>query len=605
MIPILLTLKEFFIPLPLNIMDDPEFLFRFAYLFIFIGLSIFFALLGFIRATIINVKPDFILNQKKIQDDWSNRNSVTSMLLPILAFFIFLFNAAGWMVYGVVTIFEFIAFIFKFIWKIISWIVLWIWNEVIHPVIFFIVKLIWHYLVIWSWRFFKLAITRIPEAFSVNTFRNGFISVLGISFIVFFLLYLTSILEQEWIIIAMTLPFLISIVFFAGFTLYNDPKRTFSEYWSLLSTSRHAVMILIAILSTAVILLLHIFAGTAIQLPVLGISFPIMQILLIILVIAILSSLMANTILPAYLVTKGGEFETRDFLKNIAIRLPRYIGAIPFVLFGGFITSIATLFIGGLLWWSTNEIKQGFSENAMNKMQNELYDYNSDYYAFADTVSQVSRAKDYPIKKLRRIAVLESRIHTLDLFSDSWYEAMINLSSGVRSVKTQKNKLIALERRYKDDYERITNEISDLDAKLCEIRAAFNSEPENSLHSKNIEITQSWIISYRHQLNKLESIYILNVRLTEATIRSIRATNFMWVLGSFLALLGLVLLSAIVLTPFWVYRTKTYFDLYDYHHEGKSYLEEQIDFYRARNVNQPLLGFFVVIIIIALGLIVL
>jgi len=79
----------------------------------------------------------------------------------------------------------------------------------------------------------------------------------------------------------------------------------------------------------------------------------------------------------------------------------------------------------------------------------------------------------------------------------------------------------------------------------------------------------------------------------------------MWVLGSFLALLGLVLLSAIVLTPFWVYRTKTYFDLYDYHHEGKSYLEEQIDFYRARNVNQPLLGFFVVIIIIALGLIVL
>jgi hypothetical protein len=592
-------------PLPLNILEDPDFLIKYAFLIIFIGLFIFLALLGFIRATIMIIKPDFILNQKKIQDDWSSRTSVTSMLLPVLAFFIFLFNAVGWMVYGIVTIFEFIAFIFKSLWRIITWIVLWIWNEVIHPVIFFIVKLVWHYLIIWSWRFFKLAITRIPEAFSVSTFRNGFISVLGISFIVFFLLYLTSILEQEWIIIAMTLPFLLSIVFFAGYTLYNDSKRNFSEYWSLLSTSRHAVMILIAILSTAVILLLHIFAGTAIQLPVLGISFPIVQVLLIILVIAILSSLIANTILPAYLVSKGGEFETKDFLKNTAIRLPRYIGAVPFVLFGGGITSLATLIIGGFLWWSTNEIKQGFSENAMNKMQNELYNYNADFYAFADTVSQVNRAKEYPIKKLRRIAVLESRIYTLDFFSENWYEVMFNLSSGVRSVKTQKNIIISLERKYKDDYERITKEISDLDAKLCEIKAAFNSEPENSLHSKNIEITQSSIRSFRHQLNKLESAFILNVRLTEATIRSYRATNFMWIVGSFFAMLGLVLLTAIVLTPFWVYRTKTYFDLFDYHHEGKSYLEEQIEYYKERNVNQPLLGFFVVVIVIVLALIVL
>jgi hypothetical protein len=79
----------------------------------------------------------------------------------------------------------------------------------------------------------------------------------------------------------------------------------------------------------------------------------------------------------------------------------------------------------------------------------------------------------------------------------------------------------------------------------------------------------------------------------------------MWVIGTFFAMLGLVLLSAIVFTPYWVYQSKFYFDLYSYHHEGRTYVSEQVEFYQNRNTNQPLLGFFVLLVFIVLATILL
>ena len=127
---------------PLFIFNSPYFYLELP--FGFVGLFIFLALLGFFRSSIENVKPDFILDQKKIQEEWLSRSSFTSILLPIMALAIFIFNAIAWAIYGLISIVEFITFVFKAFW----WLILWIWNELIHPVVFFLVKLIWHYIVI-------------------------------------------------------------------------------------------------------------------------------------------------------------------------------------------------------------------------------------------------------------------------------------------------------------------------------------------------------------------------------------------------------------------------------------------------------------------------
>ena len=103
-------------------------------LVIFIAL----AFLGFFRSVATGAKPSFILDQKRIHEEWLTRSSFSALLLPIMGFFIFIFNAFAWAIYGLISIVEFIGFIFKAIW----WAILWIWNEFIHPVVFFIVKLV-------------------------------------------------------------------------------------------------------------------------------------------------------------------------------------------------------------------------------------------------------------------------------------------------------------------------------------------------------------------------------------------------------------------------------------------------------------------------------
>jgi len=235
-------------------------------LLLFLGLFISLSLLGYFRSAIENNQPDFILDQKKIQDDWLQRNSFTSLFLPVMALSIFMFNLIAWAIYGLISIVDFITLIIKTIWE-----------EFIHPVIFFLIKLVWHYTIKWSWRFFKISFTRIPEAFTLKTLKKGFISVLILSFIFFFFFYLSNILQQQWLLIIMALVFLFAASYFSGYTLYDDENRSFKDYWNNDMMYRLGIMVAICISAVSIILMLNFFYGSAIQLTIFGISFPAMH----------------------------------------------------------------------------------------------------------------------------------------------------------------------------------------------------------------------------------------------------------------------------------------------------------------------------------------
>ncbi|MDX9845715.1 MAG: hypothetical protein RBT74_01920 [Tenuifilaceae bacterium] len=583
MIPSLINLGDLFLP-SITIMLN----------FGLLGLLISLAFLGFFRSVVTGVKPSFLLDQKKVQDEWLSRSSFSAIMLPIMGFVVFVFNAFAWSVYGLISIFEFAAFILKAIW----WLIVWIWNEFIHPVFFLIIKLLWHYIVIWSWRFFKLALTRIPEAFSISTFKNGFISVLAISLIVLFFLYLSSILQQPWIIILLAFAFIFAVAYFSLFTLYDDEKRTFNDFWTGTVISRLGILIVVSILSASIVTVLHMFAGTAIQLPVLGLSYPISLVLIVILVVSTVSALVINAIAPAYTVQNNGEFDTKDFLINTGIRLPRLIGSVPFLWIGGFLTSLITIVIGVFLWWSTNSIKDTFSTDALNKMQVELDMANSHFKAFYNANAQANMARDFSQTRVKRISILESRVYALNIFKEDWLMIINNLPKGVRSTKIEKSNLERYQRTYADRSTKLAEEIGELERSISNKLADARIDPNNISLEESIEIDKNKLETIKLQRGQLESQFILNTSLTQARIGSIKYTNVMWVIGTFFAMLGLVLLMAIVLTPFWIYRTKFFFDLYDFHHDGKSYLTEQIEYYQGRNKNQPLLGFFVLLVII-------
>lgn len=575
----ILSINPFSIALPLSI--------------VWAGIFLFLALVGFFRSTFEKVRPNFILDQKKVQDEWLSRSPFTAILLPIMALAIFVFNAIAWAVYGLISIAEFMAFILKALW----WLILWIWNEVIHPVVFLVVKLVWHYLVIWSWRFFKISFTRIPESYTKETYKNGFISAFILSFIFFSFFYLTILLEQNWIMGIMIVAMLFAALYFSGFTLFDDKQRLFKEYYSGTMIFHLGIMILILISCFSSIVILSLFNNTAIQLPILGISFPIIQILIIIFTVAFIASLFSISIFPAYMVSNDGIFETKDFLLNLVKRLPRIIGAAPFMVLGGIVASIATILLGAFLWWSTHTIKTFFCERSLENMKVELQDENEAFYAFYDTVNVVRQAKEYPDKDIKRIAKLESRIFSLHLGAQSWYQILLNLPEGVRSLDSKKEVLDNLQLNYIEQNNQYKNAIAEQEKMLAQLNAEFSKSPENPILMQQLERQREYVKGLKLNHQKIRSQYVLDTRLNQTRMRSINGTNVMWIIGTFLAMLGFALLAAIVLTPYWILRTKVYFDLYDYYHQGKSYFTEQVEFYKQRNINQPLLGLFVFIVI--------
>jgi hypothetical protein len=573
--------------------------FKTAFVLSFFPTLLFLGILGYLRSVITGKKPDFLINQKNLQEDWFRRSSATSFFMPLMAFFIFLFNGFAWSVYGLISIIEFIVFILRAIW----WLIAWIWNEVIHPVLFFVVKLLWHYLIIWSWRFFKLAITRIPEAFKAETYKNGFVSVLILSFVLLTLFYISRIFMQDWILVVMIFVALIGVIYFSGFTLYNDSKRSIDEFWTELMTTKGIVLVLFSLVSAGLIILLHLTAGTVVQVPVLGLSFPLTQLLIIVFAVTFLATLFANTIFPAYMSENQGDFETKNFLLSTLVRLPRVIASIPFLLFGGLIVSIPTLLLGAFLLWSTQSIKNSFCENAESKVSNELRMERNNLAGFSDTVSVISLANDYASRNIPNIARLQGKMYELGLLKNSWSWILINIPEGIRNTKAFEKELFYLEEDHIKARERIVREITLAEERLSEARASLVVNQEDATILMRIENEREFYNRQVINLNKLEAKHILSRSMKEQEISSVASVNFRWVVGTFLAMLGFVLLSAIVFTPWWIYRTKFFFDLYSYHHSGKSYYTEQIEFYQSRNANQPLIGFFVISLPVILYLI--
>ena len=67
-----------------------------------------------------------------------------------------------------------------------------------------------------------------------------------------------------------------------------------------------------------------------------------------------------------------------------------------------------------------------------------------------------------------------------------------------------------------------------------------------------------------------------------------------------LAMLGFVILAAIALSTIWTYSISFSFDLFNFEQKGKHYWEQLIDENISKNPNQPLLGWFVLVVSLAM-----
>ena len=179
-------------------------------------------LLGFLRSSIDGKKPDYLLKVQTVVKKWHEENSWAARFSPFFSLFIFLYNFFVWGVHGFSSVFEFIGFVVQKIW----WLILWVWNEVLHPTIFALIKYLWHYIVVFSWKFFAFAFSKIPEAFQKEKVLFAFKKLLflgGVSG----LLGLACLLTGHIVVIvvsALIVFYLFQYTVFASVSFYRTDK---------------------------------------------------------------------------------------------------------------------------------------------------------------------------------------------------------------------------------------------------------------------------------------------------------------------------------------------------------------------------------------------
>ena len=219
-------------------------------------------------------------------------------------------------------------------------------------------------------------------------------------------------------------------------------------------------------------------------------------------------------------------------------RLPRLIGSIPFVILGGIVASVATVIVGGFLWWSTNTIKTYYCENAIDNMTTELRIADSEFNDFYNSVNQEDIAENYPNKNFKRIAKLESRIYSLSLVKNNWKEVFLNLKSGIRDVDIEKNKFERIISYYFEQDSLVLKEIEESETLLIKLNAEMEESDDDIDIAKNIEIVLEGINKLKLERVHLEAQFLLSTRLSEAKARSIKIYNVMWIWGTFFSLFG-------------------------------------------------------------------
>jgi hypothetical protein len=295
-------------------------------------------LLGYLRSSIDGKKPGYLLDSQSILKKWQSENTWAARFSPLFAIFIFLFNLFAWGVYGLVSIVDFIAFIVKKIW----WLLSWCWNEVLHPTVFALVRLLWHYLVVFSWKFFSFAFAKIPEGVKKNNILFALKKLLffgGVSAVAA-IVYLLTMNLIVLVIASLIVFYLFQYTVFSTITYYRSvdfpvspvfPGLTISILWLALST-----------VSTALMVLLIKFADVYI---ISGLSVILIQVLLPFAILFGLAFLSTTFYLPAYIKENGPDVDMLKFLKTWLFRLPKLVISQPFQYIGLLILSIIPVLI--------------------------------------------------------------------------------------------------------------------------------------------------------------------------------------------------------------------------------------------------------------------
>ena len=108
-----------------------------------------------LHSSLISVKPQYLISAADLIAKWTSDNNWAARFSLLFLPLIFVYNLFAWVVFGLETIYGGFMKLIALLWGGL----LWLWNEVAKPTVIWVLQMIWHYLALFSWRFFTMLFT--------------------------------------------------------------------------------------------------------------------------------------------------------------------------------------------------------------------------------------------------------------------------------------------------------------------------------------------------------------------------------------------------------------------------------------------------------------
>ena len=311
-------------------------------------ISTVLTLFGIFRSQINGSKPSGLIDLKDTTNKWISDKSWVSRLTPLFSGLVIVYNLLLWIVNGLNAIVD----VIKYIFNILRTIILWVWNNIIHPTIFLTAKLVWHYLIVFLWKLFLSSISpnKLKEVFKRKNIIFSFkvmVQIFSVSILFFFISRLFDFGQvANYILILFALVF-IQFQIFESTNFFTSSSSSSIRKLKIVGTSIATSMAFIG--------LVLLFKNHSDKIILQGLGVTIAQMSVPIILVSLYVFIISTFFIAPYLNKKDdNSFDLFDFLKQSSIRIVKYFYSLPFHFLGILIVSIVPIIIALIMSFGIN-----------------------------------------------------------------------------------------------------------------------------------------------------------------------------------------------------------------------------------------------------------
>jgi hypothetical protein len=334
--------------------------------------------IGFIVSKLLNIANNRLFEIKNITDELTSSTPWLKAFAPLITLFYLLSNLIFWTLFG----FEQLLVLVLLLMGWVKQFFLWIWRIILNPTIVFLIKMLWHYPVVFTWKFTRLAFSQIIPSMSFGHLISGAIALLRFLLFVILLYVCDSLIDQTWFTF-IAVPFISFAAVYTLITLglvFSESEHLVNDRKALLT--RFSILIVLSSVVSGILSALY-FNQDKISVSEFG--FPLSEFLIPAFIALLFIIFMSIPFGVAHYVKNKTLGSFSDYTKELLLRLPKLIYSLPFQTLG----MMLVMFLPAIIYLTLDRginLVTGASVDEHQSRVAAFSDIDNDYSTFSDTI---------------------------------------------------------------------------------------------------------------------------------------------------------------------------------------------------------------------------